>query len=218
MESVVRVFENIDWITIILAISVLILILNKLFFYTRFMSFISLPFNNKYIFIYGRKDIIFNWFNILWSLFMGINLTLFLYHLFKIFGFLNPQSAVLTYLIIFGLLILFFIIKISLQLMNAQIFNSNTVIEQCVFKKISYLNYSGLIMFFANILLTYVFPSSMFTIYIALILVVIINIFGWVNLLKTHRNFITSNFFYFILYLCALEISPLVIIANYLQD
>lgn len=218
MESVVRVFENIDWITIVLGLSLLILILNKLFFYARFMSFISLPFNNKYIFIYGRKDIIFNWFNILWSLFMGLNLTLFLYHTFKILEFLKTQSAILTYLTIFGLLVLFFIIKIALQLINAQIFNSNTIIEQYIFKKISYLNYSSLIMFFTNTLLAYVLPGSMFIVYIALIFIIVINIFGWVNLLKTHRNFITSNFFYFILYLCALEISPLVILANYLQD
>lgn len=218
MESVVRTFENIDWITIVLGLSLLILILNKLFFYTRFMSFISLPFNNKYIFIYGRKDIIFNWFNILWSLFMGLNLALFLYHAFKILEFLKTQSSILTYITIFGLLVLFFIIKIALQLINAQIFNSNTIIEQYIFKKISYLNYSGLIMFFANIFLTYVLPGSMFMVSITLLLIIVINIFGWINLLKTHRNFIASNFFYFILYLCTLEISPLVILANYLQD
>jgi len=217
MESVLRVFENIDWIAVILGSSLLILVLCKFFFYNRFISFVSLPFNNKYIFIYGKKDILFNWFNFLWSLFMGLNLSLFIFYFLDKFIPANTNYVILTYFTILGLLALFYVVKIVLQLVNGYVFNSEVIIEQYIFKKISYLNYSGLILFFANILLTYVVTKGTIILSIALILILVVNIIGWVNLLKNHRNFLANNFFYFILYLCALEISPLVIIVNYLK-
>ena len=101
---------------------------------------------------------------------------------------------------------------------NGFIFNSNRTISELIFKKLSYLNYSGLVMFAANVILCYVAKDSAVVVYIAFALILLINAIGWVTLLKNHQNFLAGNFFYFILYLCALEIAPFVILGSYLND
>jgi hypothetical protein len=110
------------------------------------------------------------------------------------------------------------LVKVALQLGNGFIFNANKTISELIFKKLSYLNYSALIMFVANTLLCYVFKESEVVVYTASFLILLINAIGWVTLLRNHQNFLAANFFYFILYLCALEIAPFVIIGSYLND
>jgi len=149
-----------------------------------------------------------------------INFSLFLYLSWKVlFGSLKePDLNTYVYPIILGSLLLFLIVKVFLQLGNGFIFNSNKIISELIFKKLSYLNHSGLIMFLANIVLSYVFKDSKAVVYVTFFLILLINAIGWVTLLRIHQKFIASNFFYFILYLCTLEIAPWVIIGSYLKD
>ncbi len=171
--------------------------------------------------MYNKKEKLLNWFHIFFTLFQVINFSLFIYLsvrvLFKKNAFVSIDSSY-HYPIILGGLLLFILVKVSLQLGNGFIFNSHKVISELIFKKLSYLNYSSLIMFVANVVLCYVFRDSQVVVYAAMFLILLINVIGWVTLLKNHQNFLASNFFYFILYLCALEIAPFVIIGSYLND
>jgi hypothetical protein len=101
---------------------------------------------------------------------------------------------------------------------NGFIFGSSKAISELIFKKLSYLNYTGIVMFLANCILAYVARESQFIVYAAILLILLINVIGWVTLLKNHQKFITNYFFYFILYLCALEIAPFIIIGSYLKQ
>ncbi len=217
MEAVYKTIPSIDWITIILFSSVLCVVIAKRLFYNRFMNFIILPFNNKYIFMYNKKDKLLNWFHVFFTLFQLLNLSLFLHISRSILWPSNGVSYPVVYLIILGLLILFLLAKIFLQVSNGFVFNNLKVISELVFKKLSYLNYSSLVMFLANVLLTYVLKGSHTVIFLSVFLISLINVIGWFTILKTHQKFITSHFFYFILYLCTLEIAPFVIIANYFK-
>lgn len=218
MEAILRNEYAVDWITIMLFSSIFFMMLAKTAFYSRFLNYIILPFNNKYIFLYQKKDKIFNWFNIFFSIFQILNFSLFIYLANKIF-FNSPQEHQLeSYFMIFISLFLFLTIKIILQFGNGFIFNANKTISEIVFKKLSYLNYSGLVMLFANLLLNYVFQESKTVVFIGILLVFFINAIGWITTLRNHQNFLASNFVYFILYLCALEIAPIIIVGNYLID
>ena len=170
--------------------------------------------------MYNKKEKLINWFHIFFTVFQVFNFSLFLYLSWKaIFGPLKePDLNSYLYPIILGTLFLFLVVKVLLQLGNGFIFNSNKIISELIFKKLSYLNHSGLIMFMANIILTYVFKDSKAVIYGTFFLILLINGIGWVTLLRNHQKFIANNFFYFILYLCALEIAPWVIIGGYLRD
>jgi len=209
VETIFRDTVNIDWITLLLFGSLVLVVLVKIAFYNRFLNFIILPFNNKYVFMYNKKEKLLNWFHIFFTLFQVINFSLFIYLsvrvLFKKNAFVSIDSSY-HYPIILGGLLLFILVKVSLQLGNGFIFNSHKVISELIFKKLSYLNYSSLIMFVANVVLCYVFRDSQVVVYAAMFLILLINVIGWVTLLKNHQNFLASNFFYFILYLCALEI------------
>jgi hypothetical protein len=218
MEAILRNEYNVDWITIILFSSIFFMVLAKTSFYSRFLNYIILPFNNKYIFLYQKKDKLFNWFSIFFSIFQLLNFSLFLYFAYTVFFKIPEGQQFVTYGIIFISLLLFFTIKILLQLGNGFIFNIHKVISEIIFKKLSYLNYSGIVMLFANLLLNYVFKESKAVIFISLLLVFLINAIGWTTTLRNHQKFIASNFVYFILYLCALEIAPIIIVGNYLID
>ena len=217
MEPILRSVNSEDWITIILFGSLLFVLAAKSMFYSRFLNFIILPFNNKYIFMYNKKEKLFNWFHIFFTIFQVINTSLFLFLAWRAFE--KPEAN--NYPFIFPLILLgfflFLSVKVFLQLTNGFIFGSHRIFSEMVFKKLSYLNYAGLILFIANIILTFVFVNSNLIVLIAIILFIGVNIIGWVTVLRNHQKFITNYFFYFILYLCALEIAPLVIMGSFLK-
>jgi len=217
-ESLLRTVQEMDWITIILCCSILALVLAKSFFYVRFINFIILPFNNKYIFMYNKKDKLSHWFTIFLSIFQFLNFGLFIYLADAAFYNYDHAKSPLFFYTILSLLVLFFIVKILLHLTNAFIFNISEIISEFLFKNITYLNYSGFIMFIANVLLTFVVSDSKTVVYTSALLIILINIMGWAIVIRNHQKLITNNFFYFILYLCALEITPLVLIGDYFKD
>ncbi len=216
MEPILRATNTVDWITIIIFTSVLFIVIAKSFFYNRFVNFIILPFNNKYIFLYNKKDKLLNWFHIFFTIFQLVNFALFIYLIRNI---IKPENSTnpLIYFVILGFLLGFLLMKVLLQLGNGFVFNTNNNISTFIFKKLSYLNYSGMIMFVANILMTYVLKDSKTVIYVSIFLILLINAIGWITVVRNHQNLITANFFYFIMYLCALEIAPFVIIGSYLK-
>ncbi|WP_437369534.1 DUF4271 domain-containing protein [Maribacter litoralis] len=217
MEPIARTFGQTDWITITLVVSLLFPIIAKSIYYPRFLNFIILPFNNKYISTYTKKEKLFNWFHFLMSVFQVINTTLFIFFIWR--SYFNPTEAKNPY--IFPLLLagvfLFIGAKTMAQLFNGFIFNSYKTFNELIFKKLTYFNYSGIILFIANVFLAYVFIDSKITIIIALILFFVINTIGWIAVLNNYQKFISTYFFYFILYLCALEIAPLVIMGSFLK-
>lgn len=217
MEPIQRTLDSIDWITVVLFSSLIFIVIVKSMFYNRFMDFIVLPFNNRYIFIYNKKDKLLNWFQIFITIFQVCNFSLFIYLTFNILSQSDYSSSISFYFIILGLLFLFMLVKISLQLGNGYIFNSNKVISEFIFKKLTYLNYSSILMFIANVMLCYVFKDSKTVVYLSIFLILLVNVIGWVTVLRNHQKFLRANFFYFILYLCTLEIAPFVIIGSYLK-
>ena len=216
MEPIYKTIDVVDWITLVLFSSVLFIVIAKSLFYARFLNFIILPFNNKYVFMYNKKDKLLNWFHVFFTIFQLINFSLFLYLTRDILLEMEQRSYPIVYLAILGSLILFLVVKIALQLGNGFVFNSGKTIAEFIFKKLSYLNYSSLIMFLANVVLVYVLKDSKTVVFLSIFLIVLINAVGWFTIIKNHQKYIAGHFFYFILYLCALEIAPFVIIANYL--
>ncbi len=218
MEAVLRNIATNDWITILVTISLLFLAVAKRYFYPRFLNFIILPFNNKYIFMYNKKEKLVNWFNLFWGMFLIINFSIFIYLILHIFSATDSVSRSLPFAWIIGAIILYLFLKLGMQLGNGYIFGVQNMITDVVFKKLSYFNYSGMIMFMANIIITYILIDSKPVVYTTIFLIIVVNLIGWVTILRNYQNLISSHFFYFILYLCALEIAPLILIGSYLKN
>ncbi|TLP82640.1 DUF4271 domain-containing protein [Maribacter sp. ACAM166] len=217
MEPITRTFAQTDWITLTLVFSLLFPLIAKSFYYSRFFSFIILPFNDKYVTMYRKKEKLFNGFHILWSIFQIINTSLFIFFIWRRDLLPSEIKNPFIFPTLLAGVFFFLSIKTIVQLVNAFVFNSYKTLSDLIFRKLTYLNYSGIVLFIGNVLLTYVYIDSKTVILIALIFFLAINIIGWVTVLRNYRNFISSYFFYFILYLCALEISPLVIMGSFLK-
>ena len=218
MDFELREISNTDWITILLVASLFLIVIAKELFSGRFTNFIILPFNNKYIFLYNKKDRLFNWFNLFVTGFQLLNFSLFAYLCFT--AVLAPKLATypFSYVLILGGALLYILLKMVIQLANGYIFSNTKFVSELIFKKLTYFNYSSLVMFKANVLLTYVTPGSHAVVFGGIALVLALNAIGWYTILKNYQNYLTAYFFYFILYLCALEIAPVLWIASYLKE
>lgn len=217
MDGELRLVQNADWITIVIILSLVLIVISKQLFQNRFLNFIILPFNNKYVALYSKKDKMLHGFHIFITVFQLLNTSLYIYISYHVF-FKNPDaSGILIYLLILGLVLLFFISKMILQFANGFVFNNVKTITDLIYKKHTYFNYSSMIMLLANVVLTYILVDSKLVVFSSLFIIILINCIGLLTILKNHQKLISSYFFYFILYLCALEIAPLIFIVSYLK-
>jgi hypothetical protein len=217
MEPITRNIVATDWITLVLLGSLVCLVLAKLLFYGRFLNFIILPFNNKYIGLYNKKERLFNWFQTLLGLFFVLSAALFLYFASTLFEMAPHKEALISFPLLLVGVLTFLVLKIALQLGNGLVFGAYPLFNELIYKKLSYLTYSGIVLFFANIILNYVSPGSKAVFYVGFILFLSINVIGWFTVLKNSQKIVAHQFFYFILYLCALEFAPLIIIGHLLK-
>lgn len=217
MEPIEKTITSLDWMTITLFVGLVILALGKYLFHKKFLNFIILPFNDKYILLHNKKGQFSHWFHLLLTLFQLINLSLFLFLVLNTFDLIPLDETATNYLIILGFLALFELVKFILQMFTGFVFNNVGFIGGLIFSKISYLNYSSIVFCIANILLIYISTDSKTVIYAAISLILLINGIGITKLLKNHQKAMFPYFMYFILYLCTLEIAPLVLIGSYFK-
>ncbi len=217
MIPIEKTINSSDWMTIVLFMALFVLALGKYLYHNRFVNFIILPFNDKYVLLH-KKGHLLNWFHIWLTLFQLANLSLFVFLSLKIFDALPEGPSLMVFFILMGFLALFQLFKFSVQFLKAYVFNTQELVSELVFSKTSYFNYSGLVLCAANIILIYILKDSKIVVYAAIVLILLINGIGIAKLLKNYQKAMFPYFVYFILYLCALEIAPLVIIGSYLKD
>ena len=218
MNTSLRHIVDLDWMTLVLFLSLVLLALGKYFFKNFFFTFLILPFNTKYMTLNKKKGRLFHGFHSIACFLQLLNIALFLsiittrFYKVDLIG----QNELFAF---FGIgLLLFLVIKIILQLGNGYFFENHALMNELIFEKATYFNYGGLIVFLGNILLIYVLPDYKPLIYFIILLFLIINGIGIIKMLKNYQKLILGNTFYFILYLCTLEISPIAIIISYLNS
>jgi hypothetical protein len=86
--------------------------------------------------------------------------------------------------------------------------------KDLTFKKSSYFNYASIILFISNLLFLFLFPNSRILFFVSIGLAFLVILSGWLVIIRNHQKHIINNIFYFILYLCALEIAPFLIIVR----
>ncbi len=111
----------------------------------------------------------------------------------------------------FGICV-FILIKVLFERLIGSLLDIDTAIDQYLFQKISYKNFLGILLIPINAILIYSFSPTLLFFYISFALLFAVIITGLITSIKTHQTLIKHNFFYFILYLCALEIAPFIIL------
>ncbi|MEM8509168.1 MAG: DUF4271 domain-containing protein [Bacteroidota bacterium] len=218
MDAISRSVSNWDWITLILFVGLVIITVGKYFFKASFFSFVALPFNRKYLTINKKKGRLFNGFHILLTVFQVLNISLFLFLTRSYAQGEDPDASPYLFWVVLALLCIYLLIKIILQLGNGYFFENSPLMMNLIFEKLSYFNYSGILAFVGNLLLIYIFHNYLPVAYTVILLILVINGIGLTNIFRNHQKLIVPNIFYFILYLCTLEIAPLVIFISFLNS
>ncbi len=200
-----------EWYVILFVLCLCFLALAKRSFSKRFDDFLLLVGNSKYLKIYARDQKFIDQFDALLFINLIVSLSIFCFLGYSTFVD-NIAFNLITFLKLLlgiGALIL---IKVLLERLIGSLFQIDTLIDSYLFQKTNYKNFTGLLLLPINILLVFTIPLSANVFYIIFGLLFTINLIGFITSIKTHQKTIINNIFYFILYLCALEIAPYVIL------
>src|SRR5690606_2578274 len=116
-------------------------------------------------------------------------------------------SVALIFKFMFGIGV-FILIKVLLERLIGSLFSIDNLMDKYLFQKTSYKNYLGLALIPINVLLLFSMTPNKAIVLTFIILLTVINTIGLLTSYKSNLNLIKRDFFYFILYLCALEIGP----------
>jgi hypothetical protein len=202
-----RITENKDWATLLFVLSFLIIALNKSVFENRFGDFINLIFSDKYIKVYKDSSHLKSGFTISLFFVQVISLAFFIQISLSIFGYASKTDWLL-YIQIITFLIFFILAKYLIEKIIATSFNIEDFMEHFNLQKVTYRTYIGLFILPINIILFYYDAVSKNIPLIIIGLVLVINMLTYLISIKNYQNVIFGKLFYFILYLCALEIAP----------
>ena len=196
-----------DWFTILIILSTTILATAKFTFSTRFNDFLWVVGNSKYLKIYARDQKFIDKFDSLLFANLVISLSIFLFLCYITLVEATTFDILLFLKIVLGVGSLI-LIKILVERLIGSLFEIDNLIDSYIFQKTNYKNYLGLVLLPVNAILIFGLRPEPSLIYVILGLLFIINLIGFFTSFKTHQKLIINNIFYFILYLCALEIAP----------
>jgi len=214
VEAIKIISQNKDWITIVFLAILIILTITKVVFNERLFRTNVFFLSRKYLSIYFNKEKrrLLNGFQILLFCVQLLVLSLLFFLTNVYFGFHSEILNFKSYLLILFLVSLYFGLVYVLGFLLAYLFSFKDEYSKIVFEKLNYFN--NVILW----LLPFLFISVYLKYYnklffeITVILFVLLLIVRYVLILSMNKKLIFNNLFYFILYICALEIAPLIIV------
>ena len=187
---------------------ILIIAILKVIYPKRFNDFIRLPVSNNYFLAKGKSEELRHPFSILLFIIQLISISLFI----NLFFLEKGKANVLLFLQILFVVFVFIIVKTSIEKMIGAIFSIEKLIDHYIYEKLSYRNFLSLLLIVTNLIFYFSVKPDLNTLLIFTGILFLINILILFYTYKNYRSLIFSNFFYFLLYLCALEISPYLIL------
>ncbi|PRZ26481.1 DUF4271 domain-containing protein [Flavobacterium granuli] len=202
-----RITENKDWITLLFVLSFAIIAITKSVYENRFGDFINLLFSDKYSKIYRDSSHLKSGFTISLFLVQVISFAFFIQFSLSLFGYASKTDWIL-YIQIVTFLIFFILSKYLIEKIIATAFNIEEFVEQFNLQKVTYRTYIGLFILPINVILFYHDSISKNIPLIIILMILVFNILAYLISIKNYQKLIFSKLFYFILYLCTLEIAP----------
>lgn len=207
LELHARIIEDKDWATLIFVFSLALIVLAKSAFESRFNDYIRLIISDKYTKIYRESSHLMSGFNVLLLVVNLISFSFFIQLILAHFEY-GVKTDWILFIRIFTLLTVFVLSKFLIEKIIATTFGIEEIIEQFNLQKVTFRTYIGLLLLPVSIVLFYGDYAKNSLILVIIATLLIINILTYLLSLKIYQNLILGKFFYFILYLCALEIAP----------
>jgi hypothetical protein len=199
-----------DWYTTIIVSSLTIIVGAKLLNFNRFRDILRLIGNFNYLKIYFKDHKFLDLFDIVLFLNFCINgalISILTYSHFVQKIDLNSEMFIkIAVLLGSGVLL-----KILLELSIGYVFDIKKLFHSYAFQQVSFLNFLGVVLLPLNSLVIFGAPNNQTLLVLILIISGVVLSIGLVKSIKLYQKLLINNFFYFILYLCTLEIGPYIL-------
>ena len=217
MEFLLRNIENNDYQTYLILGSLLVIMCVKHLYNYQFKDFLGVLTNGKYFLSHNKKEKKKNFFNSLFYIFFAINISLFSYLSLSSLELL-PENNLANFSTIILLVNIYFISKYLIEKIIFETLNLTAFFENYNFQKLTCINFISLFLFFTNLILLYIIPNpDVFWIYLGIGLLFFLYLLSITIIILYNQKTFLKYWFYFILYLCALEIAPFLIGAVLIQ-
>lgn len=216
-----RIIENKDWATFLFMLAFVAVAITKSAYENRFSEFTKLIFSDKYVKIYRDVSHLKSDFTIAlffvqivsYSFFILLTMHIFSTtksdwtHIFRSATTIEKTDWML-FIQIATFLTYFILAKYLIEKIIGTCFNIDEFVDLFNLQKATYRTYIGILILPVNAVLFYRDDISE-SLPLAIIGVSLcISMFSYFISIKTYQNTIISKLFYFILYLCTLEIAP----------
>ena len=202
-----RILEPKDWATYLFIFSFALIAVTKTAFETRYRDFLRILVSDKYIKVYKDPSHLMSGFTILLFVVQLLSFSFFTQLFLHQMGYVSKTDWIL-FIRVFTFFGVFILSKFLIEKIVATLFNIEEFAEQLNLQKVSYRTFIGLLLLPFNIFLFYSDKSPNLLFYIIIGVILTINLFSYLISLKIYQNALIGKVFYFILYLCALEIAP----------
>ena len=212
MEAIERYITSNDLLTIIILLVLLLLSLAKTLFQNRFEDFISLAASGKYLVIKSKEYKLLFGFNVLMLTVHILCVSLFIFLTFRLLTsqtLEGPGNLLLRIITAYSFIVL---LKITVEKIIANVFDIDDTIDSYIFQKQTYLNFISLIVFGLSLFIVYSDIPSLPLFYLIIAVIITALSYTLYAIVKKNLRIISRYWFYFILYLCALEIAPYVVL------
>jgi len=198
--------------TLILVFILVIILIGNQLFPEKFTEFKRIFLSGKYFTSHQKKPSVFNLFSFILYLAHSFMLSLALFLLFKTKAVFGVEYDFIFYLQIFIILNILFGIKYLFEKIIASIFSIEKVIDNYIFYKITCKNLLAFSLYPILLIFIYTWEPSVNILILFTILYLALNLFVLLKYYSKHQKLIYKFSFYFILYLCSLEIAPYIIL------
>ena len=134
---------------------------------------------------------------------------LFISNISILLAFFKDQNFdLIIYYELFKYVFIFFTSKVLFDIIIGKVFSINRIMKSYVWQKLVYCNSLGIILLLFNFFIAYTIYDKQYMVSFFIALSVLYLIFAYFSIFFSMKKVIYKNWFYFILYLCTLEIIP----------
>ena len=191
--------------------SLILLLIVKLMHSRRLIDFLGFLGNSNYLRIYLKDHSFFDRFDVLLFINFCLNSVAF--------GFIvqraqtrNIEMSSTAVFICIGLLALVICLKIGFELLIGYAFDLYKEMNILTFQQISSLNFIGILLLPVNLILVFQFNFEKSAVILCAISMLLVLGFGMAKTVQSNLSLVLSNFLYFILYICTLEIGSIIVL------
>lgn len=205
--------QNNNWIILVFVLILSLLVVLKKLFKSQFKQQTMAVFKKVWLEkITPEFVIIINFYNFIFVVILSLCLAFIILFIKKNFIAVLPENDFYFYLKTSVIMLLFFILKLFLNLFFSLLFNLNSVILKIIYIKSFYLNFLTLVLIIWLPFIFFMTNHQVIIFYFGMSISVILALYFYFLILKINLKLAIKYFVYFILYLCTLEIAPIILL------